>query len=135
MRVMIGSSVAAILAGVVWWWIGWPERTATELADRLARSPAEDVLKEMYPEPLSDIERFLILELAQTKRNGVTLESQPRSLLDLVCGSQEFRFVEDDWDFIAQRGKVLFHADIQNSPGPSTANRVRSFALNLFRSR
>ena len=133
---MLSCSVVSALVPAGWWWITWPERTATQFVAFLASDqlgslelhieppsppqvePPESRVgfERVYVELQVDDNRILILNNARCFIPEARLEMfgkshaimSPRSVSDLVLGRQCFKVVPGGGGtLIAQRGRVL----------------------------
>jgi hypothetical protein len=133
---LLSASVLAVLGAGAWWWVAWPERTATLFVAFLASDqlgsaelhiepppplqvePPEGriTFEHSYVEwpvgynkvPILDFARALVPELRLEKFGESHAIMSPRTVSDLVLGRQCFKVVPGGGGtLIAQRGRVL----------------------------
>ena len=118
---MLSSSVLAVLGAAGWWWVTWPERTAREFVDLMAKGRYEEAkeMVEMQCEHGSYSVEFEILSLNWTwkKWSWLNSEPKPRTLVDVFCARQWYKIAGEpvDWEFQVA-GRKIFHLRPPGSP-------------------
>lgn len=103
---MIGMLTASVLLPLVaagWWWVIWPEWTAYEYVEKLAKEADEEVRESMRRANPTLTRDDLVDEALARSQRPWEFKPLPRSLLDSVCGRQTFE--------IDHRGAVQFGAE------------------------
>jgi hypothetical protein len=79
---LLTMSLLAGLASSVWWWVAWPERTARDFAKVIVRQRTQQA---------DSSEAGAGMGLPLKGCQFMELECGGRTLLDIVCGRQQFQ--------------------------------------------
>jgi hypothetical protein len=104
---LLATSVLAMLGTGTWWWVTWPQRTASKFIELISHGKFQQARQMMYG--YSHVkEHHWHNYFTEDERNAI-VECEPRSLEDIALGRLRFIFIlgGERSSFTAERSRVI----------------------------
>jgi hypothetical protein len=101
---MLTTSVLSVLGFGGWWWVTWPERTAREFLDLMARGDRTEAQKLLALDSTAQLKESHACFMA--KEGWVDLQPNERSVADYARATARFRVAQRNWTLKVERGRI-----------------------------